>query len=373
MLSIPGLARKPGGLDYKRFIWDECHHSQSESWRRISTLYPNAQHIGLTATPERSDGRALGDTFQHLIVAAHYSELLADGYLTPCRVFAPTKEIEGGIALTPVAAYQRYTPGKKGFVFVTTVKQGEQVCAEFNALTPYRAELITGKTSTLVRESILERFRTGETKLIVNPAVLIEGFDEPSAEVCIVARACTHVGMYLQIAGRILRSFPGKTECFLLDLVGASLRHGMPTMDREYSLAGTAIRPKGNVPALRQCWMCGACMEASVKNCITCGTKFVPGVNGKPPKVHNLELREVYAGVETPHDAKTKELLRLLDRGDSLTAASKHHVKLFGERPDWTKVSDKYLQLAVRTMLTRGMDRGKVYAIVRSITGRYPK
>ena len=48
-LSAPGL-----------IIYDECHHVAAKSWADIHTAYPLAFHIGLTATPERLDGKGLG-------------------------------------------------------------------------------------------------------------------------------------------------------------------------------------------------------------------------------------------------------------------------------------------------------------------------
>ena len=44
-------------------VWDEAHHCAAETYRDIRAQYPAAWHLGLTATPERSDGAPLGDTF----------------------------------------------------------------------------------------------------------------------------------------------------------------------------------------------------------------------------------------------------------------------------------------------------------------------
>jgi superfamily II DNA or RNA helicase len=350
---------------------DECHHSESEQWRTVIQGFGDIPKLGFTATPERSDGRPLGDTFQHLVIAASYSQLLAAGHLAPCRVFAPAKDIDRGLAQDPVASYKRYADQKRGFCFVSAIKQGERFRDAFIAA-GVPAELITGKTPSSVRKNMLARLKSGETKILVNCTTLTEGIDCPYAEVCTLARRCAHAGLYLQIVGRILRTFPGKPYGILIDLVGAVKRHGLPTMDREYSLEGTAIRKAHNVPSLRQCFKCGAVMTSEHKTCITCGVKFIPGVH-RPPKILNVALEEVYAGSETPLDAKQAELLRLLNRGERFTQASKKFERLFGHKPDWARVPNDILAREVRTMLQRGMDRAKAYAIVKSITGRYPR
>lgn len=371
VMSIPTLARRGVPSDFERVLIDECHHSESEQWRKVIRGFGDIPKLGFTATPERSDGKPLGDTFQRLVIAASYSQLLAAGHLAPCRVFAPTKDIDRGLAQDPVKAYFKYAPGKRGFCFVSTVKQGERFRDAFIAA-GVPAELITGKTPGLIRKDMLARLESGETRILVNCTTLTEGIDAPYAEVCILARRCAHVGLYLQIVGRILRTYPSKEYGILIDLVGAVKRHGLPTMDREYSLEGTAIRKAHDVPSLRQCFKCGAVMVSAERSCITCGVKFVPGIH-KPPRVLNVELAEVYAGSETPLDAKQAELIRMLTRGDRLTEASKKYVRLFGEKPDWSRVPNQVLAREVKTMLLHGSDRARAYAIVKSITGRYPR
>src|SRR5690349_19849506 len=73
---------------------DECHHLMADRWRAIASGYPAARILGLTATPERADGRALGDVFDDIVIGATVSELTDAGYLVPCRVFAPPEQLD---------------------------------------------------------------------------------------------------------------------------------------------------------------------------------------------------------------------------------------------------------------------------------------
>ncbi len=351
-------------------VLDEAHHVKSASWMRVLELFPQAQILGLSASPERSDGSPLGDVFEKLVVAASYSELLADGYLSPCRVFRPTKSIENGIALDPVRAYLRYTPGMRGFCFVSTVKQAAELNERFNAA-GVKADVLHGFTHKDDRKRLIADLDAGRLDMLINCTSLTEGVNIPSAQVCILARRCAHSGLYIQTTGRVLRRSPGKDFGVLLDLVGASSRHGLPTDDRQYALTGTAIRISKAI-ALRQCYLCGAVMAASARLCITCHVPFTPGVH-RPPKIHNLDLAEVYNGSETPDPAKQAELVRLCTKG-SWPAAAKQYERLFGHRPAmaaWALVPHE-LVLTEYKRLLKLRSAGQASAIMKAYTGAYP-
>jgi hypothetical protein len=81
----------------------------------------------------------------------------------------------------------------------------------------------------------------GVLRVVVNVGVLTEGVDVPHVSCVVLARPCTHASTYVQIVGRVLRAAPGKTEGTLIDLVGASHKHGLPAADREHSLTGKGI------------------------------------------------------------------------------------------------------------------------------------
>jgi hypothetical protein len=63
-----------------------------------------------------------------------------------------------------------------------------------------------------------------------------EGLDVPEAECLILMRRFEHLGFYIQTAGRVLRPSPGKKDGTIIDLVGASLVHGAPDIDRAWDL-----------------------------------------------------------------------------------------------------------------------------------------
>src|SRR4030095_15946119 len=87
------------------------------------------------------------------------------------------------------------------------------------------AEALDGSTPLATRRAILQRLHTGETRVVDNCAVLTEGFDEPSVDCIMVARPTQSAPLYQQMLGRGTRTYPGKTDCLVLDVVGVSTPH----------------------------------------------------------------------------------------------------------------------------------------------------
>jgi superfamily II DNA or RNA helicase len=217
-------------------IWDEAHHCAAETWRSIHESYPNARHLGMTATPQRGDGVPLGDVFERLLVGASVRELTELGHLVKCRVWAPEKRIKTGeLAKAPLDAWREQTPGKQTVLYAATVAESRGFAEEFTSA-GVTAASIDGTTPTEEREQTLRRFAQGEITVLCNCGVLTEGWDMPSLEVCIVARHVSHAGLWLQIVGRVLRSSPGKESAVVLDLAGNVHKHGPPDAERSYSL-----------------------------------------------------------------------------------------------------------------------------------------
>lgn len=366
--------RPPAGL----VVFDEAHHYVAEDWTQLAASYPQARTLGLTATPERQDGRPLGDLFSAIVVAASYSELLSAGHLVPCRVYQPPSSLGSDLACDPVEAYRRYAQGSRAFVFAGSVKMAQELAESFTAQ-GIPAEPITDKTKRGDRKDRLSRFADGTLRVLTNVYALTEGVDVPAARTVILARGCQHVGMYLQIAGRVLRPHPEKTDAILVDLTGATLKHGLPTEDRAFSLEGDGIR-RTSVEPLRNCAQCGACIPSSQRTCPECGLTAETRAP-KPPRIYDLELREVYAGADTPDDAKERELTRLRElawgRGYSLSWVVREYRQLFGEAPQLGSVTTPEEQRAEyerlrRTQLEKGFKPGFVAVRWKEMFGRWP-
>jgi len=70
-------------------IIDEAHHSAASTWQDLFDRLSGVRRIGLTATPQRSDGAGLGDLFETLHVVTTHEQLLLENRIVPLRIFAP--------------------------------------------------------------------------------------------------------------------------------------------------------------------------------------------------------------------------------------------------------------------------------------------
>ena len=66
-------------------VIDEAHHARAKTWETVLARWPNAKRIGLTATPERLDGKGLGEHFAEMVMGPTIPELVAVGSLAPSR------------------------------------------------------------------------------------------------------------------------------------------------------------------------------------------------------------------------------------------------------------------------------------------------
>lgn len=251
-------------------VLDEAHHYVADEWGAIASSYATAKVIGVTATPERGDGTALGDLFDVLVVVASVRELTQLGFLVPCEVQAPSKKRKT-LAQDPVEAYTEHGGERQAVVFHGSV-EASRACVGSFAEVGIIADHVDGETKPADRKAILDRFARGEIQVLCNCFVLTEGWDCPRVEVCILARGFTHVGAYLQAVGRILRpsAETGKATALVIDLRGAAVTHGLPDADRVFSLEGRAI---GLAP-VKKCFSCAAEIPLAAAVCPACGYVF---------------------------------------------------------------------------------------------------
>ena len=344
-------------------IWDEAHHAAAETYQTVLSSYPTALHAGLTATPQRRDGRTLGDHYDALVIVAQYSELLEAGHLVQCRVSRPDQYLGSDLAQRPLEAWRKLTPDMLTFAFAPDVKRAHQYAAEFRAAGVPSLSLDKDTPET-DRRRMLDMFRAGSIRVLWNVYVLTEGVDIPAAQCCLLARGVSHAGPFLQIVGRVLRPFDGKDFAVLLDLSGASHLHGFPTQDREYALDGRAIRVIGE--PLKNCPQCGATIPVMSPECPSCGYVFEREAR-RAPRIWDLELRWAVeqaggdpAAVSPEHKSREFQRLRsvAVSKRWGVTWAIKEYKKLFGEAPQIGEVTDKEKMHQLQEWIAFARQRG---------------
>ncbi len=343
-----------------QIIADEVHHFASDEWGDLLKKYPFTPLVGLTATPERADGRPLSDVMQALVVAAHYSELTEAGHLVPVRLLRPAAELDRGMAKDPVDAYLTKGEGRPGFIYSASVPLAHEHAKRLTAAGVPSA-CIEANTPTDERAALLEQFKSGALRVLTNMKALTEGVDVPQASVCIIGRTMGHVSTYLQAAGRVLRPHESKLNALIIDLPGLSHRFGPPNEDRIYSLEGEGIR-RNALAALRVCLHCGMTfVPKAVGACPQCGERN-PVDKPKAPRIYNEELREVFSGPGTPSWAKRAELTRLENlsklRGYGDAWVSRQYKAAFSELPEAWRPAEDSKRSEFRRLSTLAQERG---------------
>ena len=237
------LARFPRNY-YQDIIVDEAHHCLSESYRRVLDHFPEANVLGVTATPDRGDKRDLGEYFDSLAYEYSMTSAIKEGYLCPIRAqMIPLKlDIssvgisngdfavnEIGHALEPylmqiAKEMAEYCQGRKTVAFLPLISTSQKFCAMLNAQGLKVAE-INGYSED--RAEILADFETGKYDVLCNSMLLTEGWDCPSVDCIVVLRPTKIRSLYQQMVGRGMRLSPGKEHLLLLDFLWMTERHDL--------------------------------------------------------------------------------------------------------------------------------------------------
>lgn len=297
-------------------VLDEAHHAVAGSWRKVSDAWAGTKILGVTATPERLDGKPLGDCFDDLLVGPGVLELIQMGYLAPFDYYAPPQKAElngvkkraGDYAIDELSRamdratitgdavdhYSRILRGRPSIVFCCTIAHAERVASAFSAA-GYRAASIDGSMSREERMRRLTGLANGSLNVLTSADLISEGVDVPAVAGAILLRPTQSLTIYLQQVGRALRLKPDGSRAVILDHVGNAARHGPPDKVRDWSLAG---RKKDDAPGLRTCRKCyRAILVGTPVECpdAECGLKRqIGGGDGRPaPKVVDGELRKL--------------------------------------------------------------------------------
>lgn len=328
--SIQTLVRR-----YEQFkkpsliIWDECHHISAGSWDRLYRSFPDAYHIGLTATPQRLDGTGLNKWFEKMIKGPSVRWLIDNGFLCNYTLYAPSgvnldgvhtrmgdyvqSEIEDIVDRPTVTGdaikhYLKFCNGKRAVAFCVSVKHSKHVVEQFNKSGIIAAH-VDAKTPPEERSTIIRRFRDGKIKVLSNVELFGEGFDLPALEAAILLRPTKSIGLYLQQVGRALRPSLDKDKAVILDHAGNCHIHGFPDDEREWSLKGRKGKKSKPGVLIKTCKACFAAIPSKSEKCPHCGYEFIPV--GREVEFVDGDLVEV--------DTKVTKDAKLVEQGKCRT------------------------------------------------------
>lgn len=241
--------------DVRQVIIDEAHlatGSDSVMDRFIRSLN-NPKVLGLTATPFRMYPimggsmlkmltRTRPKMFDSIIHYTQIQELLQDGYLAKLNYYRLCKGFDrskirinssgSDFDEDSLKAYYRTIhfideivdvvsrindKGRQVLCFTNFVSDAEEVATRMRSM-GYPSEVVTGKTKKAEREQIIQRFKTGITKSVINVGTLTTGFDYPELDSVVIARPMRSLSLWCQMVGRAMRPHPNKQDGWVVDL-----------------------------------------------------------------------------------------------------------------------------------------------------------
>lgn len=295
--SVQTLARR---LDHYQdafdlLIEDEAHHAVAGQWAKVRAALPKARILGVTATPERLDGRGLGEAFDDLVLGPEIRSLIADGYLSDYDAFTAPG---GGPDLTGIRTkmgdfdavglasimersalvgdavehYRQHLAGRPAIAFCVNRRHAEAVAERFRAA-GYASEAVDGALDDDVRDRRIGGLADGGLNVLTSCDLISEGLDIPAVAGAILLRPTKSLGLFMQQVGRAFRPKSDGSKAVILDHAGNIHRHGLPCQTREWSLTASK-RKKGGAAPVRTCGECFSICFAGSTSCPACGTAF---------------------------------------------------------------------------------------------------
>jgi DNA repair protein RadD len=271
---------------YNRFIAD------------LKVCNPDVKVVGLTATPYQAGQRVLcmrgtGAIFDGIAYNISVGMLMEQGYLSPVISKGGMRQINltnvkkrGGefvehdlavaasdpeLVNATVEEIVRLGANRKSWlVFASGVNHAGMLKDQFE-VHGIEVDLVTGEDGKNKRNSTLAKFKSGQTRCLINVNVLTTGFDAPSVDLVALVRATASTGLYVQMVGRGTRLSEGKENCLVLDYGQNVERHGF--IDQVKPKDKSAGAGEGDAP-VKTCESCQMIVHAATQICPECGFQF---------------------------------------------------------------------------------------------------
>lgn len=322
---VPTLARRENlaglpALDL--LVIDEAHHAAAGSYRRIidtaRARNPACRVFGVTATPNRGDKRGLRPVFSNVADQIRIGELIASGHLVPPRTFVidvgvrdqlsrvrrtaedfDMGEVDAIMNRAPVTAavighWREKACERQTVVFCSTIDHARAVTTAFTDA-GIAAGLIHGEMADGERRGVLAAYAEARLRVIVNVAVLTEGWDHPPTGCVVLLRPSSRKATMIQMVGRGLRTVspdehPGlvKTDCIVLDFGTSTLLHG--SLEQDVDLKGGEVGEGGPE---RPCPSCGALLARGTTECPLCGHASARGEGPEATPLGDFIMSEI--------------------------------------------------------------------------------
>ena len=265
-MSRPNILKEfsPDAFDY--ILIDEVHHAGAQSYQAIIDHFSAANFIlGMTATPERTDGFNIFELFGYNVAyEIRLQKALDEGMLCPFHYYGVAEYLgadpasgndrpsiavnddsrgrdrsqltyEIGQLATPdrvryiIDMLQQYSPYHQqitGLVFCSRREEAQKLSELFNrefnqqAERPYLTQAVTGDTPVPQREKAIQDLENGDLDYIFTVDLFNEGIDIPALNQIVMLRNTQSSIVFTQQLGRGLRLYDHKESVVVIDFIG---------------------------------------------------------------------------------------------------------------------------------------------------------
>lgn len=303
-------------------VIDEAHHARADSYMRIietaQQRNPKLKLLGMTATPNRGDKKGLRPIFSNVADQITVRELIASGHLVPPRTFVMNIGVQeelskvrkttldydmGAVAdilntrpinEAVVQHWKEKVGERQTVVFCSTVEHARDVMLCF-CQAGIATAMIWGNMAEQERSKTLDAYSKGDLQVIVNVAVLTEGWDHPPTSCIVLLRPSSYKSTMIQMIGRGLRTVdpvecPGiiKKDCIVLDFGTSTFMHG--SLEQEVQMDDCRI--EGDAP-YKNCPDCSAQVPLASKECSLCGHVWESSSEAEITQTAQFQMTEI--------------------------------------------------------------------------------
>ncbi len=224
---------------FNYILIDEVHKAGADSYKKVMNYFQPDFYLGMTATPERTDGQNIYELFDYNIAyEIRLQEALDNDMLCPFIYYGVSDiKIDGKLIdekatfsnlvseqrvnhiLEKIAYYGVSGEAVKGLIFCSSVNEAKELEGRFNAR-GLRTRSLSGEDSQEERQRVVQDLENGNVDYILTVDIFNEGIDIPSVNQVVMLRNTQSSIIFIQQLGRGLRKHDSKEYVTIIDFIG---------------------------------------------------------------------------------------------------------------------------------------------------------
>ncbi|HEM2813466.1 TPA: DEAD/DEAH box helicase [Streptococcus suis] len=224
---------------FNYILIDEVHKAGADTYKKVMNYFQPDFYLGMTATPERTDGQNIYELFDYNIAyEIRLQEALDNDMLCPFIYYGVSDiKIDGQLIdekatfsnlvseqrvnhiLEKVSYYGVSGEKVKGLIFCSSVKEAKELENQFNNR-GLRTRALSGENSQEERQRVVQDLENGYLDYILTVDIFNEGIDIPSVNQVVMLRNTQSSIIFIQQLGRGLRKHDSKEYVTIIDFIG---------------------------------------------------------------------------------------------------------------------------------------------------------